>query len=39
MSESHRIGAAAADDLLAQGADAILAEVQRVHAAVEGLQP
>jgi hydroxymethylbilane synthase len=39
MNESRKIGSAAADDLLAQGADEILAEVQRAHAAVEGIQP
>jgi hydroxymethylbilane synthase len=39
MHESRRIGAAVADDLLAQGAEQILSEVQRAHAAVEGLQP
>jgi hydroxymethylbilane synthase len=39
MSDAYDVGAAAADDLLAQGADEILADVERVHAAVEGLQP
>jgi len=39
MTEPHIVGRAAADDLLSQGADAILAEVQRAHAAVEGIQP
>ncbi len=39
MAESRRVGTAAADDLLAQGADEILAEVLRAHAAVEGIQP
>lgn len=39
MTEPHKIGRAAADDLLSQGADDILAEVQRAHAAVEGIQP
>jgi hydroxymethylbilane synthase len=39
MSEATDIGAAAAEDLLAQGADEILADVERVRAAVEGLQP
>lgn len=39
MTQPHKIGRAAADDLLSQGADEILAEVQRAHAAVEGLQP
>jgi hypothetical protein len=33
------VGGAAADELLSLGADQILAEVQRAHAAVEGLQP
>ena len=33
------LGARVADQLLAAGADAILAEVQRAHAAIEGLQP
>ena len=39
MSDANDVGAAAADDLLAQGADEILADVERAHAAVEGLQP
>jgi hydroxymethylbilane synthase len=39
MTEPYSVGRAAADDLLSQGADAILAEVQRAHAAVEGIQP
>ena len=39
MSESRQLGTAVADDLLAQGADQILADVQRANAAVEGLQP
>ena len=39
MTESRTVGTAAGDDLLAQGADEILAEVQRAHAAVEGIQP
>jgi hydroxymethylbilane synthase len=39
MTEPHRLGRAAADDLLSQGADEILANVQRAHAAVEGIQP
>jgi hydroxymethylbilane synthase len=39
MSESRTVGTATADDLLAQGAEDILAEVQRAHAAVEGIQP
>jgi len=33
------VGTATANDLLAQGAEQILAEVQRAHAAVEGIQP
>jgi len=37
--EATRAGTAVAEDLLSRGADAILAEVQRVHAAVEGIQP
>ena len=39
MTHSRAVGTAVADDLLAQGADQILAEVQRAHAAVEGIQP
>jgi hydroxymethylbilane synthase len=39
MTEAHNVGAAAADDLLAQGAGEILADVVRVNADVEGLQP
>jgi hydroxymethylbilane synthase len=39
MTEPHRLGRTAADDLLSQGADEILADVQRAHAAVEGIQP
>ena len=39
MTEPHTVGGAAADELLSLGADQILAEVQRAHAAVEGLQP
>jgi hydroxymethylbilane synthase len=39
MTEPHRMGRAAADDLLSQGAEEILADVQRTHAAVEGIQP
>ena len=39
MTEPHMVGGAAADELLSLGADQILAEVQRAHAAVEGLQP
>ncbi|PYR80217.1 MAG: hydroxymethylbilane synthase [Acidobacteria bacterium] len=39
MTEPHQLGIAAAEDLRSQGAEQILAEVQRVHAAVEGIQP
>jgi hydroxymethylbilane synthase len=39
MTESQEVGRTAADDLLSQGAEEILAEVQRAHAAVEGIQP
>ena len=39
MSEASAVGNAVAEDLLAQGAGAILANVERAHAAVEGLQP
>jgi hydroxymethylbilane synthase len=39
MTDAYDVGAAAADDLLAQGAGEILADVERVHAAVEGLKP
>ncbi len=39
MTEANGVGAAAADDLLAQGAGEILADVERARAAVEGLQP
>jgi hydroxymethylbilane synthase len=39
VSEARTVGTAAADDLLAQGADEMLADVQRAHAAVEGIQP
>jgi hydroxymethylbilane synthase len=39
MTHARAVGTAVADDLLAQGADLILAEVQRAHAAVEGIQP
>jgi hydroxymethylbilane synthase len=38
-SDAARAGAAVAEDLLSRGAAAILAEVQREHAAVEGIQP
>jgi hydroxymethylbilane synthase len=37
--EAQRLGTRVADDLLAQGAADILADVQRAHAAVEGIQP
>jgi hydroxymethylbilane synthase len=36
---AEALGHAIAEQLLAHGADAILADVLRVHAAVEGLQP
>jgi hydroxymethylbilane synthase len=39
MTEARSVGTAAADDLLAQGAEQILADVQQAHAAVEGIQP
>ena len=39
MTESRTVGLAAADELLAQGAEQILADVQQAHAAVEGIQP
>ena len=39
MTQSRAVGTAVADDLRAQGADEILSEVQRAHAAVEGIQP
>jgi hydroxymethylbilane synthase len=39
MSEANAVGNAVAEDLLAQGAAAILANIERAHAAVEGLQP
>jgi hydroxymethylbilane synthase len=38
-SDPASIGTAVAKDLLSQGAAAILADVQRAHAAVEGIQP
>jgi hydroxymethylbilane synthase len=38
-SDAARAGTAVAEDLLSRGAAAILAEVQRAHAAVEGIQP
>ena len=39
MSEANAVGNAVAEDLLAQGAAGILADIERAHAAVEGLQP
>jgi hydroxymethylbilane synthase len=39
MTDSVQVGETAADQLLAQGAGQVLADVQRAHAAVEGLQP
>jgi NAD(P)-dependent dehydrogenase (short-subunit alcohol dehydrogenase family) len=39
MTESRTVGLAAADELLAQGAEQILADMQQAHAAVEGIQP
>ena len=39
IKESVKLGQQAADDLLSQGADEILGDVQRAHAAVEGIQP
>ena len=39
VTEAQRLGTAVADDLLSQGAADILADVQRAHAAVEGIQP
>jgi len=39
MNKASDVGAAAAEDLLAQGAGEILADVERTHGAVEGLQP
>jgi hydroxymethylbilane synthase len=37
--DAARAGVAVAEDLLSRGADAVLADVQRVHAAAEGIQP
>ena len=37
--DADRLGAAVADQLLRGGAGDILADVQRAHAAVEGIQP
>jgi hydroxymethylbilane synthase len=39
MTHSRIVGTTVADDLLSQGANDILAEVQRAHAPVEGIQP
>ena len=39
VSDAARAGSAVAEDLLSRGAAAILADVQRAHAAVEGIQP
>ena len=39
MTNAQKLGHAVAENLLSQGAGAILAEVQRAHAAVEGIQP
>ena len=39
MTESRTVGLAVADELLAQGAEQMLADVQQAHAAVEGIQP
>ena len=39
MTKPRQVGTAAANDLRSQGAEGILAEVQRAHAAVEGIQP
>jgi hydroxymethylbilane synthase len=39
MSEAENVGTVVAEDLRAQGAEDILADVQRAHAAVEGIQP
>jgi len=39
MNDPASVGTAAADVLLSQGAGEILVEVQRAHAAVEGIQP
>jgi hydroxymethylbilane synthase len=37
--DPEAVGAAAAQQMLDRGADRILADVERAHAAVEGLQP
>jgi hydroxymethylbilane synthase len=39
MTEPHMVGGAAADELLSLGAAEILADVERAHAAVQGIQP
>ena len=39
IADSERLGAAVAEQLLREGAGDILADVQRAHAAVEGIQP
>jgi hydroxymethylbilane synthase len=39
MSDANAVGHAVAEELLAQGAAGILADIERAHAAVEGLQP
>jgi hydroxymethylbilane synthase len=39
VSDPETLGARVAEQLLAAGADTILAEVQRAHAAIEGIQP
>jgi hydroxymethylbilane synthase len=39
MMDARNVGTAVAETLLSQGAAQILAEVQRAHAAVEGIQP
>jgi hydroxymethylbilane synthase len=37
--DAERLGVSVADELLRNGAGDILADVQRTHAAVEGIQP
>ncbi|HTI42498.1 MAG TPA: hydroxymethylbilane synthase [Vicinamibacterales bacterium] len=39
MADALKLGQVAADDLLSQGAGEILTDVERTHAAVEGIQP
>jgi len=39
MADALKLGQVAADDLLTQGAGEILTDVERTHAAVEGIQP